>query len=396
MSPTEPPTLRVGLLIPTLQSGGAERVCALLANHWAQAGLCVQLMTFADADSDAYQITPAVQRVIIGDLQQSPHLWAALLKNLRRLRRLRQQLRGAQLDVVLSFMNVSNSLLALTRLTLGASINTACIGAERSYPPAEYTSRPHRLARWALNGCLDAVVAQTADAAHWLSKHTRARAVGAIPNPVTLPLPASRPTISPQDWLKPGVPLLLAVGRLVENKQFDQLLHAFADAIQPQAAENTSSATQAWQLAIVGDGPLHEALQALVDRLGLQDRVCLPGRVGNVNDWMARADAFVMTSRYEGYPNALLEALASGVPSIACDVHCGPRELIQHQVNGLLVPPNSPDALQQALQRMMTDTVMRQHMAKQAHLTLDSHHLTQIAARWEAVFAQTMAIRSTV
>jgi glycosyltransferase involved in cell wall biosynthesis len=122
--------------------------------------------------------------------------------------------------------------------------------------------------------------------------------------------------------------------------------------------------------------------------------VLMPGRAGNVADWYAAADAFALTSRFEGYPNALLEALASGVPAVACDCLTGPRELIQDGVNGLLVAPDSPAALTQALHRVMHDAGLRQRLSGQACLTLQAHTIERICARWEAVFAKVITTRS--
>jgi glycosyltransferase involved in cell wall biosynthesis len=382
LSPPTPP-LRIGLLIASLQAGGAERVCSLLANHWAERGHVVQLMTMDGPSADAYELSSKVDRVVVGDFQLSANVWSALRKNMRRVKRVRRQLQQARPDVALSFMNVSNSLLAVA----GWGTGTVCIGSERSYPPAENAPLAHNLARWALYGGLDMVVGQTTQTANWLKQRTRARAVAAIPNPVSLPLPASQPTVNPNAWLHPARPLLLAVGRLVELKRFDALLRAFAQA----TANNVIPTTVPWQLAILGDGPMHTELQALAQQLGLQNQVLMPGRVGNVGDWFARADAFVLTSRYEGYPNALLEALASGVPAVACDVLTGPRDLIQDGVNGLLVPANSPAELSAALHRMMNDAPMREGMRGQAQLTLQRHAMDTIASRWEGVFLQAMA-----
>ncbi len=395
-APELPSTRRIGVLVPSLAMGGAERVASTLANRWAQLGHHVTMMTFSGPSSDAFELSPNVQRVVIDDAQVGSGVLAALRKNALRWHRVRQQLLDAQLDVALSFLNVPNSCLALA----GLGTRTVCIGSERSYPPAETLSAAERWARWLMYGCLDAVVAQTQDSADWLRLHTRAKTVAAIPNPVQLPLPSTQPSVDPQQWLQAGAPVMLAVGRLNEGKRFDLLMRAFAQACALQ--NDAQHQAQRWQLVILGDGPLHAALHELVNVLGLQGRVCLPGRVGNVGDWLAHADAFAMTSRYEGYPNALLEALASGVPAVACDVLTGPRELIQHGVNGLLVPGNSNDAselhdshdpLTLALHQMMTDDAMRSHMAGQAHKTLHKHAIDTIVARWEAVFAQAIAQR---
>lgn len=383
-SPRIQVTRRIGLLVPSLEVGGAERVASTLANRWAQHGHAVTLMTFADAERDAFALSPAVRRVVIDDAQVGRGPLSPLRKNVLRWHRVRRQLLASRLDVVLSFLNVPNSCLALA----GLGTQTVCIGSERSYPPAETLSVAVRSARWLMYGRLDAVVAQTEDTAAWLRLHTHAKTVAAIPNPVQLPLPSTQPTVDPQRWLQTGACVMLAIGRMNEGKRFEALIRAFA-----QACEEPTHRPR-WQLAILGDGPLHAQLLELVSVLGLQDRVCLPGRVGNVGDWLARASAFAMTSRYEGYPNALLEALASGVPAVACDVHTGPRELIQHGVNGLLVPAHSHEALTQALHQMMADDVMRKQMASQAHTTAHRHATDNIIARWEAVFAQAIAQRT--
>jgi glycosyltransferase involved in cell wall biosynthesis len=386
--------LRIGLLIHSLLPGGAERVCSLLASHWAQQGHTVTLMTFTGTHTDAYTLAPAVQRVVIGGDEDSPNRWHSFRKNILRVRRVRRQLRAANMDVALSFMSVSNSCLAVAGLGTGV----ACIGSERTYPPAVALSKVGEITRWALYGWLDAVVAQTEDAALWLRRHTRARSVAAIANPVCLPLTTQEPRIDPKAWRRAGAPLLLAVGRLSEEKNFDVLLRAFAQARHPTnhpscEALNTSAQTT-WQLALVGEGPQRKSLQNLVTELGLQDHVLMPGRAGNVADWYAAADAFALTSRFEGYPNALLEALASGVPAVACDCLTGPRELIQDGVNGLLVAPDSPAALTQALHRVMHDAGLRQRLSGQACLTLQAHTIERICARWEAVFAKVITTRS--
>jgi glycosyltransferase involved in cell wall biosynthesis len=404
-APKHQATRRIGLLLPSLEMGGAERVASTLANHWAQLGHSVTMMTFSDPNSDAFELGPTVRRVVIGGAQAQAGLLPALRKNALRWHRVRQQLQTSQLDVALSFLNVPNSCLALA----GLGTRTVCIGSERSYPPSEVFSAAEKWARWLMYGALDAVVAQTEDTAAWLRLHTRAKTVVAIPNPVQLPLPSTQPSVNPQQWLRTDARVMVAIGRLNEGKRFESLIRAFAQASAgpndrpsdgpsggpSDGPPNAPQDTRHWQLVILGDGPLQASLQALVSMLGLQGRVCLPGRVGNVGDWLARADAFAMTSRYEGYPNALLEALASGVPAVACDVLTGPRELIQHGVNGLLVPDHSPEALTAALRQIMTEDTLRRRMATQAHSTLHSHAINTIVARWEAVFAQAITQRRT-
>ena len=378
--------LNIGLLIPTLQSGGAERVCSLLANHWARKGHHVTLMTFADASSDAFAVSTFVQRVVLGNAQLTSGAWNTLTKNAARIRSVRHRLTASKIDVAVSFMSVSNTCLALA----GQGLRTVCVGTERTYPPAVSLPRLAELARWSLYGWLDAVVAQTDDSGQWLKSHTRAKSVAVIPNPVELPLLSRMPLLDPAALRCSGSRMLLAVGRLSAEKNFERLIRAFLQASDTLPSEASPSA---WQLAVVGEGPLRFELTKLVEQLGAQSRVLLPGHAGNMGDWYQAADAFALTSDFEGYPNGLLEALAYGVPSVACDCLTGPRELIRSDVNGFLVPVDSHAELVAALCRVMGDAALRERLAKRANLTLESHAIESISDRWESVFAQAMATR---
>lgn len=372
--------MAIAMLIPTLRTGGAERVCSLLANHWASAGHRVTVMTFEDAASDAFDLGPTVQRVVLGHSQLTSSLWTTLTKNVARIRSVRRHLRLQRADVAISFMSPANTCLALAALRTP----TAAVGTERTYPPAFPLGRLRELARWALYGLLDHVVAQTQESADWIRLHTRARQVSSIPNPVTLPLPSRPPEVGPGTWLRPGGRLVLAVGRLSAEKQFDHLIEAFAGA---------SRARPSWQLAILGDGPLRAALGDVIRRCEADDRIRLLGAVGNVADWLSAADLYALSSAFEGYPNSLLEALASGVPAVAYDCQTGPRELIADGVNGLLIQPPSITGLETALAMLMDNENTRQRLAVHARLAAQSHALSQIAPKWEAVFVQAIRAR---
>jgi glycosyltransferase involved in cell wall biosynthesis len=372
--------MAIAMLIPSLRTGGAERVCSLLANHWAIAGHRVTVMTFEDAASDAFVLGPTVRRVVLGHSQLTSSLWCTLMKNVARIRSVRRQLQIQGADVAISFMSPANTCLALAAL----GTPTAAVGTERTYPPKMPLGRLRELARWALYGLLDHVVAQTQESAGWVRLHTRARQVSSIPNPVALPLPRRPPEVGPGTWLRPGSRLVLAVGRLSSEKQFDHLIEAFASA---------SRSRPTWQLAILGDGPLRASLAEAIRRCEADDRILLLGAVGNVADWLSAADLYAMSSAFEGYPNSLLEALASGVPAVAYDCQTGPRELIADGVNGLLIQPPSITSLATALALLMDDEATRQRLAVHARLAAQSHALSQVAPMWEAVFVQAVRAR---
>jgi glycosyltransferase involved in cell wall biosynthesis len=192
-------------------------------------------------------------------------------------------------------------------------------------------------------------------------------------------LPKSEPRLLPDSVIESQRRLLLAVGRLSEEKRFDFLLPAFA---------NLAPANQSWDLVILGEGPLRQALETQVQALGLQGRVFLPGRAGNVGDWYRRADLYVMSSRFEGFPNTLGEAMAHGCAAVSFDCDTGPRDIIRHDVDGLLVPNGDTGALVDALACLMADDDLRQRLASRAIEVRQQFSLEKIAGMWEGLLAE--------
>jgi len=227
---------------------------------------------------------------------------------------------------------------------------------------------------------LASIVAQTQESAIWLENHVRARRVVVIPNAVEFPLQALEPHVPTRLALRMDGSkrrLLLSVGRLTPQKGFDRLIAAFA-AVARDFRE--------WDLAILGEGAGRHELENQVRATGMTDRILLPGRVGNVGDWYAAADLFALTSRFEGFPNVLLEALAYGLPAVSVDCETGPRDIIRHEVDGLLVPRNDQRALVQALTRLMTNERLRSECAARAREARQRFAIDRIAGKWIALF----------
>jgi len=173
---------------------------------------------------------------------------------------------------------------------------------------------------------------------------------------------------------------LLAVGRLDEQKQFDMLIKVFASLAQRHTH---------WSLRIVGEGPLRAALQQQIAELGLEERVTLPGRTAHIAEALAESDTFVLTSKYEGFPNALLEAMAVGLPCVTFDCPSGPREMTMGGQTALLVPFNDEQALESALERLMLDADLRQTLGSLARASvLERFALKKVLAQWDVLFEE--------
>lgn len=357
--------------------GGAERVTSALANYWVTMGWRVTVLTIASENSDFYMLDSRIQRISLNMDANSSSFVSALQNNIRRLRALRSVLKSVQPNVALGMMSTSNVLLALA--SRGLPIRS--IGSERIHPPTLPLGRVWEiLRRWSYRG-LYAVVAQTRVSADWVSRHTRARHVEAIPNPVIYPLEQHEPEVSPEvvrDRMA-CQRLLLAVGRLEPQKGFDRLLDAFMHAAMTRGE---------WGLVVLGEGGQRSELEDQVRRLGLENRVSFPGVVGNVAKWYEMADLYVLSSRFEGFPNTLVEAMAHGLPVIAIDCETGPRDIVRDGHDGVLVPGEYPERLREALETLMDSESERENLGRNASAIRERFSLASVARRWEELFPQ--------
>jgi glycosyltransferase involved in cell wall biosynthesis len=189
---------------------------------------------------------------------------------------------------------------AVTSLLASVGLRVPAIVSERIHPPCYPLGLVWEWLRRLTYPWAQRVEMQTEEGLGWLKQVIPSAHGVVIPNPVCYPLPVGEPVVAVADHVPAGRKLLLAVGRLDPQKQFDRLLEAYSRL----AARHPS-----WNLVILGEGPERGQLQDTIARLGLEGRVRMPGRVGNVGDWYARTDLYVMSSRFEGFPNTLAEAL---------------------------------------------------------------------------------------
>lgn len=367
--------MRLLIYIHSLENGGAERVVANLANYWASIGWELTLVTVAARSSDFYVLDPAVERVALDLADTRPNLVAGIVRTVRRVRALRRVLRTVRPDIALSAMHTANVVLAAAARGL-PGLRT--FGSEHNFPPRAPMGTLWETMRRHAYGRLSAVVALTQECAHWLNLNTAARSLVVIPNAVTWPLPAQAPCVDPSQCCAPGRRILLGVGRLSAEKNFAALVGAFGQ---------LASRHPAWDLVILGEGPERAALEAQVRDAGLPDRIFLPGRVGNPGEWYSHAALYGMTSDFEGFPNTLLEAMACGLPAVSFDCDTGPRDIIRHGLDGLLVPAGQAAQFGAALDLLMGDDALRRAFASRAIQVRERFSMPKVAAMWEALFA---------
>jgi glycosyltransferase involved in cell wall biosynthesis len=254
------------------------------------------------------------------------------------------------------------------------------IACERTYPPALQPQIPltYRVLRKLTYPFASSLVAQTNATAEWLRRRCGRALVATIPNPVVIPLPSQPPILDPNILVGTERKIILWAGRFDEWKRGNLLIEAFARL----AAEACD-----WDVYMLGSGPLRETLQQRVFELKLGERVFLPGFAGNLGDWYKRADIYVMTSSYEGFPNTLLEAMAHGVPSIAYDVLTGPRDLRGDQNRLILLPDTDELAgLEAALASLISNPQLRGALGFAAKEIETIYSEQAVFAMWDDLF----------
>lgn len=359
--------MRVSLVISSLGAGGAERVACTMANRWVAEGWDVAILTFDDgATPPFYQVDPRVRYRPLGIAGVSRTWPAALRNNLRRLGVLRRAIRDSAPDVVLAFMDTTNVLTLLATRGLGVPVVVS-----EHQDPFRYRIGPvWEWLRRVTYPWADGVAVNSESIRAYFPPSVRRRAV-VLPSPVVLDGWRGEPPAT--RWPRP---LVLAMGRLVPQKGLDVLLEAFA---------RLRGRFPAWTLVVLGEGPLRRDLEQLRDRLGLAECVHFPGTVPDPRAYLAQADLFVLPSRWESFPMALCEALASGLPVVTTEYHSGVHDIVRAGVDALVVPREDPAALAAAMGRLMGDEAERQRLAARAVEIRERHGPERVMPCWGAL-----------
>ncbi len=351
--------ISIALVISGLGPGGAERVATILANHWVGLGWRVTVLAMDRDDTLPYfALKPGSTVRRMGLLADSPNPPAALSNTIRRVRTLRAELRRAAPDIVLSLGARTNVLCLLAV----AGLHVPVVAAERSDPGQHQIGDAWSWLRRRLYPRAAAIVAQSKSALAFFQDMPLKRRV-VIGNPICAPETASDAQASK----------IVGVGRLTREKGFDLLIDAFA-----RIAEEHPH----WSLVIYGEGPERSDLvRRIIDR-GLEKRVSLPGRTAQPGQWIDGAAIFVLPSRYEGFPNALGEALAAGLPTIAFDCRSGPSEMIDNGKDGMLLAPEDTAALATALGCLIREPQTRVRLGTAARQSMRRFAPDVILPRW--------------
>jgi glycosyltransferase involved in cell wall biosynthesis len=326
--------------------------------------------TFSGRGECFYELSANVRLVYLADFVNNKQRTA--INQLARLRALRQFIKAERPDVIIAFLSNVNVAAIIASLGLGIPV----IICERTDPFVMPMSRGLQLACRVVYPFASVLLVQTqAVAAKYRALGWSLKRLEAIANPV------SDEILTVQHVTNIGIKKrLLAVGRLDEGKQFAVLIKVFA---------NLALRHDAWSLRIIGEGSSRCSLQQQISDAGLDTRIELAGRSTMITKELTQADIFALTSKYEGFPNVLLEAMAVGLPCVAFDCPSGPREISQDGQVALLVALNNESALERALEKLMLDANLRATLGNQARTSvIERFSLPTILQHWDLVFQE--------
>ena len=348
-------------------AGGVERMITMVMNALAACGHEVDLLTWDLAGAEAfYPMTSGItwHRLDMGD----PHVRASKVLMLRRAHTVRALIGRRRPQVIVCFQD--GPFRAIRGYTLGLHIPV--IAAERNAPnrfdhitAARYRGLIFQSLRFAAR-----ITIQCESYRALYPNFLKGRIV-CIPNPVLPAAIRARPDVpGPESRYR-----LLSVGRLGFQKNYGVLIEAFA---------RLASKYPSWDLAIVGDGEQRAALEALIETHGLKGRATLPGIIKSVGQWYASSHLFCLPSRWEGFPNALAEALAHGLPAVGFAECAGVRDLITDGRAGLLAEGNGDaGTLAVALEKAMSSGELRRSMGSEAICSVKRFDPPKVFSQWE-------------
>lgn len=355
--------MKIALVISSMSCGGAERVMSIMANYWVKHGNDVSLITVDTQDNDFYTLDDRVKRIELDRKKESRTVIDASINNLIKIRSLRNVIKKTKPQVIISFIDKMNVVTLISTRGLSIPVIVSEHTNPLQLPPGGVWNILRRVGYiWA-----NAVVVLTQELSDIVGSFVSRSRLHIIPNPA---IPINNITNSVPPFKIPS-PCIVAMGRLVPLKGFDLLIKAFGICDQNM-----------WSLIIMGEGDQRSTLEALIKERGLESKVLLPGNIKEPSAVLQNADIFVLSSRIEGFPMVILEAMSCGLPVISFDCKTGPGTIINNGIDGILVPAEDVDALASSMSYLMNNKEERLRLSKRATDVVNRFSIDVIMAKW--------------
>ncbi len=353
--------MKVLFCIDSLTKGGAERVISNLSNYLVkkeenEINVLTILNTKVQYEFD--------ERVKISSLEDEKiEKLNKVSKFIQRIKKMRQYIKENNPDVILAFLPYTSFIVMLANRKLKKPV----IISVRNDPKEEYNCKKYKILKDKFYPKADGFVFQTQEAKEFFQQEIQDKSV-VIANPIN-------PEFIEPPFDGEREKNIVSVGRLYEQKNQKLLIDAFTQ---------ISDEYKDYNLIIYGEGYLRQELENHVKELNMTERISLPGRVDNVKEKIYKSSLFVLSSDFEGMPNALMEAMALGLPVISTDCPCGgPKFLIDNNKNGMLVEVGNVKELSQAIKKMLDNPEEAKMMGNEANKISERLAPEKINKLWE-------------
>lgn len=349
--------MKILFYIGNLRKGGAERVVATLSNKLVEKNEVI-IITTTDEKVE-YSLDKSIKLFSLKNFDGNKN---PLVKNIIYLKRLKDYIKEIDPDIILGFLPEPSYRL----LILKPFIKSPVIISDRNDPKIEYASLKSRTIMKFLYKRADGFVFQTDEARDYFCKKIQDKSI-VIANPVDDRFLKTK-------YVGYKSTEFINVGRLNEQKNQILLIESFKDVIKKYPN---------YKLLIYGEGSLKNELSMYIKDNKLNNNVKLCGNVDDIDNILKDKKGFILSSKYEGMPNALMEAMAVGVPCISTDCPCGgPRELIKNNINGLLVKSNDKNELVSAMYKIIENDKMCKKIAMSAKKNMNNYSCDKIVSKW--------------
>lgn len=360
------PKTQIAFVVPSLSSGGAERVVSNLANELSGT-FGVHIITFANNDpfyelEENIKLFPCTESI-----QPSANLFQAIRLNFKLYKSLKKYVKKEKINLLVGFLVSANVLAILT----AKSCRIPVIVSARNNPEMDQIGFFWNFLRKTTYKYANRIVVQTQVIKDYYQGISGNNPIDILPNPIAADLAAKRMEGTPKE------DIILNVGRLSDQKAQDILIRAFS--ILPN---------KNWKLYIAGEGSNRKPYQQLIEELELEEKVFLLGRVPDIWQLYNSSKIFAFSSQYEGFPNALIEAMYFGMPCVSTDCPTGPSELIQDGVNGFLVPVNDPESMSKKLEILMNDEALSKTFRQKATESVKQFDIKAVAIQWKSIISK--------
>ena len=350
--------MQIVFIISSLGSGGAERVLVNIANELVNRGYEIVIATFSNEGS-FYLLDKRIVHKKLDLMQKSSNILESLINSIKRIIKLKKFLKKENPDVVVSFMTHTNIL-----SIIAAKLNKQKIIISERIAYDFYGKKVNLIKR-IIYPLSDYLILQTQGD---LNNYHFVKKKKVIYNPLFIK--------NYKDFLIDKDKYILAVGRLDKQKGFDILIETYA------------KIDMDWKLFIVGEGEERENLQNLIKKLNLKEKVILLGRKKDIFEWYKKASIFVLSSKREGFPNVLIEAMAFKCAVVSFDCPYGPGEIIENYKNGLLVKNQDSKELQNAIELLIKNEELRNYLGANAIKVREKYNIQKIVDEWEKIIKE--------